>query len=237
MSGSESHSASSGNAFSREEPEKCVSVGNASSTGESSSECQSCTSGDEEVHLESMSETVRRRVTTGEDIEPLSITKDGQLFTGISSVPVTEAGLEQTDGGDLKAKVEGVEDVPVTEVVHEGVPLEFAMDRLKLSVSIEDDLVVLREAFNIPASVTMRLAEKGKLRSAYRVQGETLVHPFFFGEGLRIPLPAYQLRSLAEVGLAISQLNPNTWRCLNSLFTLYHHCGFGDPHLEVFFSQ
>ena len=117
------------------------------------------------------------------------------------------------------------------------IPEGFAVDRLKLSASTEEDLVALREAFNIPSSVTMRLPEKGELRSASAVPGETLVHPFFFGEGLRIPLPAYQQRFLAEVGLAISQLNPNTWRCLNALFTLYHHCGFGEPDLAVFFSQ
>ena len=63
------------------------------------------------------------------------------------------------------------------------------------------------------------------------------MRPFFFGEGLRIPLPAYQQRFLSEVGLAISQLNPNTWRYLNALYTLYHHCGFGEPDLAVFFSQ
>jgi hypothetical protein len=98
-------------------------------------------------------------------------------------------------------------------------------------------LVALREAFNIPDSVSMRLPEKGELRSASAVPGETLVHPFFFGEGMRIPLPAYQQRFLAEVGLAIAQLNPNTWRCLNALYTLYHHCGFGEPDLAVFFNQ
>ena len=42
---------------------------------------------------------------------------------------------------------------------------------------------------------------------------------------------------MAEVGLAIAQLNPNTWRCLNALYTLYHHCGFGEPDLAVLFSQ
>jgi hypothetical protein len=113
----------------------------------------------------------------------------------------------------------------------------FRVDQLPLSSSTDGDLAQLREAFKIPNSVTMRLPEKGELRSASSVPGETLVHPFFFGEGLRIPLPAYQQEFLAEVGLAIAQLNPNTWRYLNSLYTLYYHCGFGEPDLAVFFSQ
>lgn len=83
----------------------------------------------------------------------------------------------------------------------------------------------------------MQLAEKGELRSASLVPGETLVHPCFFGEGLRITLTACHQRFLAKVGLAISQLNPNTWHCLNTLYTLYHHCGFGEPDLAVFFIQ
>ena len=117
------------------------------------------------------------------------------------------------------------------------VPAGFAVDRLKLSASTEGDLVALRKAFNIPSTVSMRLPEKGELRSASAVPGETLVHPAFFGEGLRIPLPAFQQRFLAEVGLAIAQLNPNTWRYLNALYTLYYHCGFGEPDLAVVFNQ
>jgi hypothetical protein len=111
------------------------------------------------------------------------------------------------------------------------------VDEIPLSASTEGDIAAIREAFSIPESVTIRLPELGEFRSASRIPGETLVHPFFFGEGLRIPLPAYQQKFLAEVGLAISQLNPNTWRCLNALYTLYHHCGFGEPNLAVFFSQ
>ena len=117
------------------------------------------------------------------------------------------------------------------------VPVGFAVDRLKLSASTEGDLVALRKAFNIPSTVSMRLPEKGELMSASAVPGETLVHPSFFGEGLRIPLPAFQQRFLAEVGLAITQLNPNTWRYLNALYTLYYHCGFGEPDLAVVFNQ
>jgi hypothetical protein len=124
----------------------------------------------------------------------------------------------------------------VKEEVEE-VPVGFRVDQIPLSASIEGDIAAIREAFGIPDSVTIRLPDLGELRSSSRIPGETLVHHFFFGEGLRIHLPAYQQRFLAEVGLAIAQLNPNTWRCLNALYTLYHHCGFGEPNLAVFFSQ
>ena len=216
MSDSESQSASSGNAFSGEEPEKSVSV-EVSGTDSSDSESSSCSSGTRVDRDRILFATVATEISTGEDIEPLAFVPYRKHGGGSSSAPPTESGL-------------------VTEEA-EGVPVGFAVDRLKLSASTEEDLVALREAFNIPSSVTMRLPEKGELRSASAVPGETLVHPFFFGEGLRIPLPAYQQRFLAEVGLAISQLNPNTWRCLNALYTLYHHCGFGEPDVAVFFSQ
>lgn len=63
-------------------------------------------------------------------------------------------------------------------------PVGFVVDYLRLSESTEEDLVALREAFNIPMSVTLRLPEKGELRSAFAVSDETLVHLFFFGEGV-----------------------------------------------------
>jgi hypothetical protein len=165
-------------------------------------------------------------MTTGEDIEPLAAVpykksgpSKGSAKNSRKSAPSTGAARGETSG------------------VASSQPVGFAVDRLKLSASTEDELAALRQSFKIPDSVTMRLPEKGELRSASTVPGETLVHPFFFGEGLRIPLPAYQQRFLAEVGLAIAQLNPNTWRCLNALYTLYHHCGFGEPDLAVFFNQ
>ena len=232
MSDSESRSAGSGNAFSGEE---------LSSTDSS----RSCSSGTEAVRIESLYQTVMQGVTTGEDIEPLSMIKEGRFYPGSGSGRVPDVTPPQAEGGE--AEVEGeevdieveVEDEPVPEEVEvaEGVPVAYRIDRVPLSMSTEDDLLALRRAFDIPGSVTMRLPEKGELRSASSVPGETLVHPFFFGEGLRIPLPAFQQRFLAEVGLSIAQLNPNTWRCLNALYTLYHHCGFGEPDLAVFFSQ
>jgi hypothetical protein len=170
-------------------------------------------------------ETVLQGVETGEDIEPLA------------AVPYQKPVSRKGTATKRKPAPPTGEGQGEASVMSSSRPVGFAVDKLKLSVSTEDELVALREAFNIPDSVTMRLPEKGELRSASTVPGETLVHPFFFGEGMRIPLPAYQQRFLAEVGLAIAQLNPNTWRCLNALFTLYHHCGFGEPDLAVFFSQ
>ena len=232
MSDSESQSVNSGNAFSGE---------GASSTD--SSESRSCSSATEDLRLKIMFEHARRGFPPGEDIEPLDSIPYKKSARGSSSAPPTDTGLPksggvnaETEAVEVESEVEvEVEETPVDAEV-EG-PVGFAVDRLRLSASTEEDLVTLREAFNIPASVTMRLPEKGELRSASMVPGETLVHPFFFGEGLRIPLPAYQQKFLAEVGLAISQLNPNTWRCLNGLYTLYHHCGFGEPDLAVFFNQ
>jgi hypothetical protein len=165
-------------------------------------------------------------MTTGEDIEPLAAVPYKKSGPSKGSAKKSRKSAPSTGTGKGEAsRVSGVQ------------PVGFAVDKLKLSASTEDELAALREAFNIPASVTMRLPEKGESRSAPAIPGETLVHPFFFGEGLRLPLPAYQQRFLAEVGLAIAQLNPNTWRCLNALYTLYHHCGFGEPDLAVFFNQ
>jgi hypothetical protein len=173
-----------------------------------------------------MFQAVVQGVNTGEDLEPLGMVKDGQYIPG-SSAPATDAtGEEREEEGEVAVEG-GIEEASVG----------FRVDQIPLSASTEGDIAAIREAFGIPESVTMRLPELGELRSASKVPGETLVHPFFFGEGLRIPLPAYQQKFLAEVGLAISQLNPNTWRCLNALYTLYHHCGFGEPDLAVFFSQ
>ena len=221
MSDSESQSASSGNAFSGEEPEKSSSVGTldgASSTDSSDSDSRSCSSGTRVDRDRILFATVTQEITTGEDIEPLSFVPYRKATPGSSSTVVPGGGV----GG---------------EVPKAGSAVGFKVDQLPLSASTDGDLAQLREAFKIPSSVTTRLPEKGELRSASVVPGETLVHPFFFGEGLRIPLPAYQQRFLAEVGLAIAQLNPNTWRYLNALYTLYHHCGFGEPDLTVFFSQ
>jgi hypothetical protein len=173
-----------------------------------------------------MFQAVVQGVNTGEDLEPLGMVKDGQYIPG-SSAPATDAtGEEREEEGEVAVEG-GIEEASVG----------FRVDQIPLSASTEGDIAAIREAFGIPESVTIRLPELEELRSASKVPGETLVHPFFFGEGLRIPLPAYQQKFLAEVGLAISQLNPNTWRCLNALYTLYHHCGFGEPDLAVFFSQ
>ncbi|KAK9922789.1 hypothetical protein M0R45_031236 [Rubus argutus] len=227
MSDSESRSVSSGNAFSGES-ERSLSVeavdSDASSTSSTSSS-RSCSSATEQVRDHIMFETVMRRVETGEDIEPLA------------AVPYKKSGPSKGSSRSGKSSRPTGVGQGETSRVSSSQPVGFAVDRLKLSASTEDELVALREAFNIPDSVTMRLPEKGELRSASAVPGETLVHPFFFGEGMRIPLPAYQQRFLAEVGLAIAQLNPNTWRCLNALYTLYHHCRFGEPDLAVFFNQ
>ena len=232
MSDSESQSVDSGNAFSGEE---------ASSTD--SSESRSCSSATEDLRVQAMFEHARRGFPPGENIEPLASVPYKKASRGSGSARPTGAGRGRAEGVDAEAgavgagKGVGGEGTPVDVGVGVEGPVGFAVDRLRLSASTEEDLVTLREAFSIPASVTMRLPEKGELRSASVVPGETLVHPFFFGEGLRIPLPAYQQKFLAEVGLAISQLNPNTWRCLNGLYTLYHHCGFGEPDLAVFFNQ
>jgi hypothetical protein len=172
-----------------------------------------------------MFQAVVQGVNTGEDLEPLA-TAEYIRRTSVPSGPTTDVGHQP--GGVGESVEEGEAEV---------VPVGFRVDQIPLSASTEADLVAIREAFGIPDSVTLRLPDVGELRSSSKVPGETLVHPFFFGEGLRIPLPSYQQKFLAEVGLAISQLNPNTWRCLNALYTLYHHCGFGEPDLAVFFSQ
>jgi hypothetical protein len=168
---------------------------------------------------------VVRGINTGEDIEPLA------------SVPYKKSGPSKSSAKSTKSNPSTGTGKGEASGVSSAQPVGFAVDRQKLSASTEDELAALREAFNIPDSVTMRLPEKGESRSAPAIPGETLVHPFFFGEGLRIPLLAYQQRFLAEVGLAIAQLNPNTLRCLNALYTLYHHCGFGEPDLAGFFNQ
>ena len=71
MSDSESQSASSGNAFSGEEPEKSSSVEileTAPGTDSSSSESRSCSSATEDVRNRIMFDTIVQGVTTGEDI-------------------------------------------------------------------------------------------------------------------------------------------------------------------------
>lgn len=193
MSDSESQNASSGNAFSGEEPERSSSVGTSSTDNSSGSESESCSSKTHVNHDRRLFATVASEITIGEDIEPICAVPYAKAAPGSSTTPIP------------KGLVEG-------ENLEGGSSVGFKVDQLPLSASTDGDLAHLREAFKIPSSVTMHLPEKGELRSPSAVPGETLVHPFFFGEGLRIPLPAYQQRFLAEVGLAIAQLNPNTWR-------------------------
>lgn len=88
MSDLESQSLSSGNAFFGEEPERSPLVevvDVASSTESSSSKSHSCSSGTDKFRTESMFQTVSREITTGENLVPLNMIKDGQFVTGSSS--------------------------------------------------------------------------------------------------------------------------------------------------------
>ncbi|KAL5813996.1 hypothetical protein ACOSQ4_024637 [Xanthoceras sorbifolium] len=88
------------------------------------------------------------------------------------------------------------------------------------------------EEFSIPSSVVVRIPRDGELASGPEPDSMTF-HPAFLEVGFRLPLQPFLKRVLREIEIALAQLNPNGWRILVGIWSLWKVLGIiSDPSLR-----
>ena len=88
---------------------------------------------------------------------------------------------------------------------------------------------IVRE-YSIPESAGLRIPRPGELAS--NPEGHSAAfHPACLEIGVRLPLQPYLRRVLREIGVAPAQLNPNAWRILIGMYSLWRGMNLPPPTL------
>ena len=86
----------------------------------------------------------------------------------------------------------------------------------------------LATEFSIPRTVGLRIPKEGERAS--NPEGTSVAfHPAFLEIGARLPLQPYLRRVLREIGIAPAQLNPNGWRVLIGMYSLWKGMKYPPP--------
>ncbi|KAF7134714.1 hypothetical protein RHSIM_Rhsim08G0029200 [Rhododendron simsii] len=88
------------------------------------------------------------------------------------------------------------------------------------SVLVEEDLDLLREAYQIPPTVRLRIPSPND-RACMSFDGEVCLYESAFHAGLRLPFPPVVRALLARLCLSPGQLHPNAWRILFGVIILW----------------
>ena len=106
--------------------------------------------------------------------------------------------------------------------------MRFAINQEKENKIDEKKLTSLASEFSIPRSVGLRLPIGGE--KASNPEGASAIfHPAFLEIGIRLPLHPFVRRVLREIGVAPGQLNPNAWRIVIGMYSLWRSMEFPKP--------
>ncbi|KAL5831442.1 hypothetical protein ACOSQ4_016796 [Xanthoceras sorbifolium] len=102
-------------------------------------------------------------------------------------------------------------------------------ERFAISHLVENKISVYKivgylEEFSIPPSVVVRPPRDDEPASGPRL-GSVAFHPTIYEVGAKLPLQPYLRRVLREIGIAPAQLNPNGWRILIGMWSLWKDIG------------
>ena len=106
----------------------------------------------------------------------------------------------------------------------------YAID-LMTCMTTTEDLIDLRTIYDILDGIHLRIP--GKKDTPNRPpRGHVTLFLENFKFGMRLPLQLYFVQMLSGLHLAPSQLNPNGWRVLFSLFILWSRCCQSEPTVD-----
>ena len=104
----------------------------------------------------------------------------------------------------------------------------FAINHVRENRIDEAKLKKIAMEFSIPRSVGLRIPREGE-KASNPVGSAVAFHPAFLEIGARLPLQPYIRRVLREIGIAPAQLNPNAWRIVIGMYSLWRSMKYPDP--------